>query len=126
MRRLRKLSFTLVLISVLISPTFAFATSNNSQESNSDYFQALANYFSFINNDKSSEYYQEDNSINYNYYDKDNKNWWDSLFNWSWGHINEHNDDDWDWDECKDDKWGWGNDNGCIDSTEIWRKWYCY
>jgi hypothetical protein len=103
-------------------PTIASATSNTNQEDNSNYFQVFANFFSFINNTNEKDY----SGTTYSYYDKENKNWWDSWFNWSWDHKNEHNDDDWDWDECKDDKWGWSNDDGCIDSAEIWKKWYCF
>ncbi len=129
-------------MSILLNPTISHATTHDSSEANS-FFGFFHNYFSFLvtaseTDDKKSK------ETEYRHHDKDNdrdnkergkdsdKDWdWEDKDHWDHKHDWWHcfwkkcwwDDDDSDKD-CKKDKSGWNNDNGCMKSKDIWKKWY--
>jgi hypothetical protein len=119
---IKRVFFTTLLIFVFVIPTSVYASSNTNQASTSESF--LTNLLSYFNFDKRGEDKQYDNQNNHNYYESNTNDWLISLVNWFKSNKDGHFDD-WNKEECTNDKWGWGNDDGCIDSAEIWKRWYC-
>lgn len=120
MNHIKRVFFTTLLIFVFVIPTSVYASSNTTQASTSKSF--LTNFLSYFN--KLGEDKQYDNQNNHNYYESNTNDWLISLVNWFKSNKDGHYDD-WDKEQCTNDKRGWGNDNGCIDSAEIWKRWYC-
>lgn len=134
MAKIKRFSFFLLLVSALMLPTSAYAYDTSESGSQDGFLQtfSLSTIFSFFNKDYQSGNYQDyswDKDGNHDRYDDDyhdGGDWWDDFCKW-WnggGHDGggDHGDDD-----CWDNKGGsWGNDDGCLDSAEIWKKWYCW
>ncbi|MEH7545741.1 hypothetical protein [Neobacillus vireti] len=121
------ISFTLVLIvvSTLMIPTSTYASTYSTQSnSNSGFSQtfSLSYLLTIFNNDSYKNDYQY-YSVEKNNSDKRNDDdWWESFLKWCNGGSSGGGGDH---DECQDNKGSWGNDNGCLDSAEIWKRWYC-
>lgn len=104
MSKVKKIISLTVLISVLMFPSSAFASSNHSTSDNKkNFFSNVVSFFTF----KGDDSYQSDKYT----IDKD----WDKK-----GWI--------DWFEDKDDWWEdicWWEDNK-TDSFKMWERYYCY
>ncbi|MEH7495073.1 hypothetical protein [Neobacillus niacini] len=119
MIHIKRVFFTTLLISVFIIPTSVYASSNTTQ-ANSSSESFLTNFFSYFNIEKRGE----DDQYNYTYYESNNSDWLVSLVSWFKSNKDGHYDD-WDKEQCTNDKTSWSNDDGCLDSAEIWKRWYC-
>ncbi|PFP29474.1 hypothetical protein COJ96_10005 [Bacillus sp. AFS073361] len=113
---------TLLIVCTLMIPTSAYASSATTQTNSTGGFFLTISYsdlFSFFKNENKIKDFQYNSSYSGGH-EKDN--WWDSFCMWwnSRGHNSGGTDD-----ECKNDKYSWGNDDGCLDSAEIWKRWYC-
>ena len=121
------ISFTLILVVVctLLIPTSTYASSTTTQTntSSSGFFQSfsLTSLLTLFNttNNKVSYPNTSDGKSNYDYPSED---WWTSFLKWCNGSSYGGGGNTY---ECKDSKYSWGNDDGCLDSAEIWKKWYC-
>lgn len=114
MSRMIKIVCFIVLISVLIFPASAFASSNHSSSDNKKTF--FSNVVSFFtsnedskNNNNQNSYYSNQSDKYHVNKDSDNKGWFD-------------------WFDDKDDWWDdicWWEDNK-TDSFKMWERYYCY
>jgi hypothetical protein len=129
LKTIKSLVFILLLVCAIMLPTSAYA-SDNTTESISQYgflqTFSLANIFSFFNKDYKAGDYHDYSWNNDGYHDRydddhhDDDDWWDDFCKWWNGDGGGGHDD-----ECRESKGSWGNDDGCIDSAEIWKRWYC-
>ncbi|MCM3724938.1 hypothetical protein M3226_04395 [Neobacillus cucumis] len=122
------LSFTLVLIvfSTLVIPTSTYASTYSTQSNSSSGFSqtfSLSYLLTIFNNDSYKNNYQYYSLEKNNYDNRYEDDWWESFLKWCNGEGSggggDHDD------ECQDNKGSWGNDDGCLDSAEIWKRWYC-
>jgi hypothetical protein len=120
MNHIKRVLLTTLLIFVFVIPTSVYASSNTTQSSSSESFLTnFLSYFNFVNRDE-----DYDNQNNHNYYESNTDDWLISLVNW-FKFSKDGNYNDWEKEQCTNAKWGWGNHDGCIDSAEIWKRWYC-
>jgi hypothetical protein len=133
LKTIKGLVFILLLVCAIMLPTSAYA-SDNTTESISQYgflqTFSLANIFSFLNKDYKAGDYHDYSWNNDGYHDRydddhhDDDDWWDDFCKW-WNGDGGHDGGGGHDDECRESKGNWGNDDGCIDSAEIWKRWYC-
>jgi hypothetical protein len=67
--------------------------------------------------------YSKDNNYQY---EKNKDAWWEAFRKWLCDYDKGGHNGGGGYDPCRDSKGGWGNDDGCIDSAEIWKRWYCW
>lgn len=120
MNHIKRVFFTTLLIFVFVIPNSVYASSNTTQSSSSESF--LTNFLSYFNFGNPDEH--DDNQNNHNYYESNTNDWLISMVSWFKSSKDVHYND-WEKEQCTNDKMGWGNDDGCIDSAEIWKRWYC-
>jgi hypothetical protein len=99
MTKLPKYGIIAILITSLLFPSSAFATSNYS---NND-FEIDKSFFSFLLSFSKS---------------KEGNDWYQDHLDKQWG-----NDDLNDWDGCFRDN---SNSSRCIESKDVWHDWYCW
>ncbi|OIK15474.1 hypothetical protein BIV60_09405 [Bacillus sp. MUM 116] len=121
MKRIKELIFMGIFIGSLIIPTSALASSNTSQSSSyTGINQFISDLFSFFNKDSLGTV--QNTSKNNVPNNQASDDWWDCFLKWL---CNEEKHDGKDDDQCKDKKGKWGNEDGCLSSAEIWKRWYC-
>ncbi|PLS07825.1 hypothetical protein [Neobacillus cucumis] len=124
MKAIISFSLVLVVVCTLMIPTSTYASTNTTQSNNSSgFFQtfSLSYLLTIFNNDNPKVDYQN-NYSDTNSYDYPSKDWWDSFLKWCNGGSYDGGGNT---GECKDSKYSWSNDDGCLDSAEIWKRWYC-
>jgi hypothetical protein len=127
LKKLTNLICLVLLVSALLIPTSAYAsTFTTPSSSKNGFFQSfsVSTILSYFNNDKGKIDYQNYSNYSGGNHDGSNNNWWDCLVNW-WCNDNGGHHGGGDNDECTNNKGTWGNDDGCLDSAEVWKRWYC-
>lgn len=126
LKKLTNLICLVLLVSALLIPTSAYAsTFTTPSSSKNGFFQSFSvSILSYFNNDKGKIDYQNYSNYSGGNHDGSNNNWWDCLVNW-WCNDNGGHHGGGDNDECTNNKGTWGNDDGCLDSAEVWKRWYC-
>jgi hypothetical protein len=118
-------TFFLFLFSSMMIPTSAFASDTETENNDNGFFQSfsLSSILALIKNDSPESAAQNYNSDIVNYRETDN--WWAGFVKWWCSGDSGHNDGGDTDGECRDLRGSWGNHDGCKDSREIWKWWYC-
>ena len=127
LKKFINLTCLLLLVSALIIPTSAYASTSTTQSnSKTSFFQSfsVSTVLTYFNSGKGTVDYQNYSNNNGDNQYGTNESWWDSLVNW-WCNDDGGSTSGGTNDECTDNKGSWGNDDGCVDSAEIWKRWYC-
>ncbi|MCM3568195.1 hypothetical protein [Neobacillus mesonae] len=123
---IRNLFFFMVLGWVLLSPASAYASSDDDAKFfDTSSFTSILSYL-HLDGENYQDYSSDKNDFSsYDNY-KNDKNWWGSFWDWLCDYDKGDYHNGGDNNQCTDQKkWSWGNDDGCLDSAEIWKKWYC-
>jgi hypothetical protein len=122
------LVFLILFLSAFVVPASSFAstTTNTPTDTNFGLVQNLSNLFSIFTSNNIDGKNQNTSNSTLGYYENNSNNWLDCILNWFNCDNKGGNQGGGDNCQCKDDKGTWSNDNGCVSSDEIWKKWYCY
>ncbi|WML51611.1 hypothetical protein RCG17_19525 [Neobacillus sp. PS3-12] len=124
LKKVKSIIFLAILFGSLIIPTSAFASTYTGQStSTTGISQVISDFFSVFNKTTSSGSVQNTTTNSSNFSSMESNDLFDCFWKWLCsGNNSGGKDDD---GKCQKEDYNWGNDNGCLSSSDVWKEWYC-